>query len=286
MSDEVKFGLTDLEVADDLDVALDNDSYQDQANPAPPAAGDYLLRLSADSIRPSLYRGGENKGQPVLRNVDGKKYPVLTLGVTEIIDGLGEGVTRKVATFTDINTFTYERDGENVSQLGDLARALGLPNYNGINEALLLLEEAQQQGATLGANLDWESGYDKEFVEAAIEQLGLPTTEKGYIDRASLTEEQKKIASAINYRYSKVQGMKHFPFNESTGRFSPTMTRGNVTMKVGQQTIVVEVAPRTLEARAIIPVYFQDIKFISRERVDSGRVTFGPRAVRPVAVAA
>ena len=39
MSEELKFGLSDLEVGDDLDVAMDNEDYQDQVNPAPPALG-------------------------------------------------------------------------------------------------------------------------------------------------------------------------------------------------------------------------------------------------------
>jgi hypothetical protein len=281
MSEDIKFGLTDLDVSDDLDVALDNDTYQDQANPAPVAAGDYMFRLSAGSIRPALYRGGEKKGQPLFRTVNGQSYPILSLGVVEIVDGLGDGVTRKVGLFQDIHTFNYERDGKNVSQIGDLARSIGLGNYQGINEALLLLEEAQQSGATFAAQLDWESGFDKEFVEAATEQLGL----KG-IDRADLTDEQRKLANAIQYRYSKVQGMKLFPYNPATGRFSPTLVRGNVAMKVGEKNLVIEVPTRTLEARAIIPVYFNDMKFISRERVDSGRVTFGPKSQKPVAVAA
>lgn len=283
MSEDIKFGLTDLNIEDDLDVALDNETYQDQANPAPPAAGDYLFRLQDTSVRPALYRGGENKGQPIMKKVDGKEYPILSLGVVEIVEGLGDGVTRKVGLFQDINTNPYERDGKNVSQLGDFARALGLESYAGINAALLLLEEAQQSGAQFGASLDWESGYDKEFVEAALEQLKLAD-----IPKAERTAEQRKLANAIQYRYSKVQGMKNFPFNATTGRFSPTVTRGNVTIvdPNTKQNIVIEVATRTLEARAIIPVYFNDMKFISRERVDGGRVAFGPKPVRPAAVAA
>ena len=281
MENEIKFGLSDLNFSDDLDVALDNETYQDQAQPAPPAAGDYLLRLTGKSIYPALYRGGERKGQPIMKKVNGREYPVLTLGVVEIVEGLGEGVTRKVGLFQDINTNGYERDGKNVSQIGDLSRALGLSDYSGLRAGLDALAEADANGATFGASLDWESGFDKEFVEAANKQLGLEG-----IDKANMTEAQRKLANAIQYRYSRVQGMKHADFNATAGRFLPTFTRGNVVMKVGNDTITVEVPSRQLEARVVIPVFFNDIKFISRERVDSGRVTFGPKAIKPVAVAA
>jgi hypothetical protein len=279
--EEVKFGLSDLEFSDDLEVSLDNETYQDQALPAPPAAGDYLFRLSTGSVIPALYRGGERKGQPINRTVDGKDYPVLSLRVVEIVEGLGDGVTRKVGLFQDILTNPYERDGVNVSQFGDLARALGLGNYSNLREGLNAVAEVEAAGATFGASLDWESGFDKEFVEAAQEQLGLAGK-----TRDEMTEGERKIANAIQYRYSKVQGMKNFPYNAETGKFSPSVKRGDVTMKVGTDTYVVKVSPRVLEARAIIPVYFNNIKFIPRERVDSGRVTFGPKTVKPVAVAA
>jgi hypothetical protein len=295
MSEDYKFGLSDLDIADDLDVSLDNDTYQDQANPAPPAYGDYLMKLlSADgagrknSISPATYRGGDNKGQPVFRTFNEVKYPVLQIGVVEIVDGLGEGITRKVGLFQEINTSSYEREGKNVSQLGDFARALGLSNFSGVKEALLLLEEAQQNGATFGGTLDWVSGYDKAFVEAALEQLGL----KG-VEKASYTDEQKKLSRAI-YRNANVVGMRNFPFNPNTGRFSHIAQRGNVTFTDPntKQKVTVEVAQRALgEARAQLVVgaygsHYNDIKFISRERVDSGRVVFGPKAVRPATAAA
>lgn len=285
MSEDIKFGLSDMEVNDDLNIALDNDAYQDQASPAPVLYGDYLLKLLSadgakqrDSITPSVYRAGEKKGQQRFKNVKGVAYPVLALGVVEIVEGLGEGVTRKVGLFQDIDTNPYERDGKEVSQLGDLARALGLPNYSGIREALNLLNEAQQSGATFGATLDWESGFDKAFVDAAFEQLGLP---RSYADQ---TPEQAKLANTIQ-RWAKVTGMRNFPYNEATGKFSHIAQRGNVTITDPntKQKVTIEVAPRALgEASARLKVDFRDIKFISRERVDSGRVVFGPKAVTPV----
>jgi hypothetical protein len=290
MSEDIKFGLSDLDINDDLDVSLDNDTYQDQANPAPVPFGDYLLKLLADdgqkqrdSITPAIIRSGEKKGTPVTRKVNGVEYPVFQLNTLEIIDGLGEGKTRKVSLFQEINTSSYERDGHNVSQIGDLARALGLGNFRGLGELLPMLIEAQQSGATFGATLDWQSGYDKEFVTAAMEQLELPVNDKGYFDYKSATDEQKKLNYTIQ-RYARVEGMRNFPFNVATQKFSHVMQRGNVTITDPntKNKLTIEVPQRTLsEARSIIKVDFRDLKFIPRERVESGRVAFGPRTVKP-----
>jgi hypothetical protein len=287
--DEIKFGLSDMEISDDLNVSLNNDEYQDQANPAPPAYGDYLLRLlssdgskTKDSITPAIYRAGEKKGQQRFKTVNGVAFPVLNIGVVEIVEGLGDGVTRKVGLFQDIETNPYEREGKEVSQLGDFARSLGLPNYSGIGEAVKLLAEAQQSGAMFGATLDWESGYDKAFVDAAFEQLDLP---RKYADQSP---EQAKLANTIN-RWAKVTGMRNFPYNAATGRFSHIAQRGNVviTDPNTKNKVTIEVPSRTLgEARAVLKVDFRDIKFISRERVDSGRVVFGPKTVTPAKAAA
>lgn len=282
MSEDLKFGLGDLVVGDDLDISLDNDTYQDQAAggiQGPVAAGDYLVKIG--TLYPATYRGGDKKGQPILRD---EKFPVLTLGSVEIVEGLGDGVTRKVGLFQDINTKPYipqqgPRKGIVVSQLNDLARSLGLASYHGFDELRDLLNEAIANGQTFGVSLNWESGYDKAFVEAAISQLGLKD-----LKRESMTDEQRKLSNAIQYRYSRVQGQKNFTYNEDTNTFSPKLERGNVVMKVGEKSITVEVEPRVLEARNVIPVFFNDMKFISRERVESGQVTFGPYIVkRPVA---
>lgn len=277
MSDEIKFGLSDLAVSDDLDIALDNDSYQDQANPAPVPAGDYLMRiLSLDAAR---FRNGDRKGQPILAD---NTYPLLEIGVVEIVEGLGDGVTRKVGLFQTVSTKPFDRDGKQASQLNDLARAYGLPNYSGFGELTKLLQEAVETRQTFGASLDWESGYDSEFVTAALEQFGLKGREK-----STFSDDERKLFNAIQYRYAKVQGQKNFPYDAKRGRFNHVITRGDVTFKhpVTGQDVTVEVAPRTLEARNIIPVYFGDMKFIPKDRVEGGRVNFGPKAIKAPAAA-
>lgn len=266
MSEDIKFGLNDLVVGDDLDISLDNETYQDQANPAPVAAGIYGMRtLELDAAR---YRGGENKGQPRYNT----GYPILELRMVEIVDGLGEGKTRKVGLFQEIQTKPFPREGKTVSQAGDFARAYGLPNFSSASEMTRLLQEAVEGRSIFYARLDWESGYDSELVKAAVAQLELPVNSKGYVEKDGLTDEQKKLNNIVQYRLARVQGMKNFPWDAARGRFSPVLHRGDVTFKhpVSGADITIECEPRTLEARNIIPVYFGDMKFIPKADIDSG----------------
>jgi hypothetical protein len=271
---ETKFGLDDLEIGDDLDVSLDNETYKDQQRNTPVPAGNYLVR--ALDIKGAVYRGGDNKGQPVLR--DGK-YPILEIPMVEIIDGLGDGVTRKVGVFLEVGTKPYDRDGEAVTQVGDLARAFGFPNYSSFGELRSLLKEAVQLSTPFAAVINWESAFDKEFVEAAMQQLGLAGR-----SRDSYTAEEKKLANLVQYRYSKVQGQKNFP-TRANGTHIPSITRGNVEIAGPNGNVVIEVPTRTLEARNVIPTFFNNISFIPKGDVDSGRVNFGPFKVK-AAVAA
>lgn len=280
MSDE-KFGLDDLIVGDDLDVALDNESYQDQIRNTPVPFGDYSLRLLEVGV--VQYRGGEKKGQPILR---AGKYPSLEIRMAEIIEGLGDGVTRKVGFLTPdgISTKGFDREGKVVTQANDLARSFGFDDYRTFDEFRSQLKEAIATGRPFAATLDWETNQDTEFVKAAAEQLGLPVNDKGYVVREKLTDEQKKLANLVQYRYSKVQGMGRFPQRDN-GSFSPIIVRGNVTMKTDSGDVVIEVPERTLEARNVIPTYFQTLQFISHDVVESGRVKFGPKAAKVRAAA-
>lgn len=269
MSDEYKFGLSDLEVGDDLNVEMDNERYQDQANPAPPAAGKYLANMV------TLVSKTTREGKQV--SEDG--FPIFTLQTIEIIDGLGEGVTRKVAIFHDIKTKPFDRYGEVVSGLGDLTRSLGTENWRGLdpsdpNSGISRLKEAFETKVPFAAQYDW-GVYDGDFIKAALEQLSIPS------DKDDRSDDDKKIVNAI-YKAGRVTGMRFFPFNEKTGRFSHVLVRDNVTMKnpVTNANVVIEGDRRALEAR------LQITKFIPAGDVTGGRVVFGPSKVRPAALAA
>jgi hypothetical protein len=280
MSEDIKFGLNDISVSDDLDISLDNETYQDQANPAPVAKGIYGFRaLELDAAR---YRGGENKGQPIYQ----QGYPLLELRMVEVVEGLGEGKTRKVGLFQSVATKPFPREGKSVSQAGDFARAYGLPNFNGAGEMIRLLQEAVEGRQIFYSHLDWESGFDGELVKAANEQLGLLGADGKVLRREEMDDEQKKLNNIVQYRLARVQGMKNFPWDATRGRYSPVLHRENVTFKhpISGQEITIECAPRTLEARNIIPVYFGDMKFVPKADVEAGSVNIGPfRVAAPAA---
>lgn len=268
MSDEMKFGLSDLVINDDLDIALDNENYQDQVNPAPPVAGNYRAKaLTLD------YRK-DQQGQPTYKK---GQYPVFVLGQAELVEGLvdatGNPTQRKVGLFYDVDTMPIQRFGTVVSGLGDLTRSYGTANWNGLSEGIERLREAFEQGQLFTAQFDW-SAYDKEFKEAAFAQLNLDPKTR-YADR---DEEGKKVSGAI-YRASEVIGMRHFPFNN--GRFSHVLQRGNVVMKnpVTNAPVTIEVGHRTLEARLTITRFFPNVDF------EAGRVKIGPLNVKPAAQA-
>jgi hypothetical protein len=266
MSEDIKFGLNDLVVGDDLNISLDNETYQDQTRGfAPPATGIYVMRtLELDAAR---YRSGENKGQPVYK----QGYPVLELRMVEIVEGLGDGVTRKVGLFQEISTKPTDRKGTSASQVGDFARAYGLANFTAA-EMVARLKEAVEGQLHFGAKLDWRSQYDSALVKAANEQLGIPS------DYDARDEEQRKLANLIQYRLSRVEGMKNFPFNAKTGRFEHTILRGNVTFEhpISKAQVTIECEPRSLEAQPWIPVYFGNMAFIPKADIESGKEKVGP----------
>ncbi len=273
MSDELKFGLDDLEVADDLDVSLDNETYQDQVNPAPPVAGNYGVRaLSLDYKK--FGKGHDKEGLPVL--VDGK-FPVLVIGMAEIVEGLGDGVTRKVGLFTELGTKPFDRFGSSASGMNDLARSYGLPNYTGIADGISLLKEAFEANSVFAIGTDW-TVYDSDFVEAAFEQLELDRNVK-WDER---DEDEAKLVNVI-YRAARTTGMRNFPYDAARGRFSHVLQLGDVTFEnpITKANVTITVPHRAIEARIKVT------SFIPKQAIETGRKKLGPINVKvPKAVAA
>lgn len=264
VDENINFGLADMDVADDLNVSMDNDTYQDQANPAPPAAGNYSFK--AVSLGPKLDRTSK---KPVFEGGD-NRFPTFTLVTAEIVEGLEN--PRKVSLFHDIKTKPFARFGTPASGLGDITRAYGTENWAGVRQGLQLLEEAAQTGV-FAAQLDWGI-YDGEFVTAALEATGLAN-----VDKDSRTDDQKKLLNAI-YKAAKVTGMKFFPYNATTGRFSHVFIRESVTFKNPNSgvNVTIDVPHRTIEARP------QITRFFPKSDVDGGRVKIGPFNTKPVAL--
>lgn len=268
--DDIQFGLADLEVQDDLNVSMDNETYQDQANPAPPAAGNYgakILKFDArrDKDKKPVFKGGD------------PRFPVLQIVSAELVEGLGDGVTRKVGLFYDIDTKPFDRFGVPASGLGDITRAYGTDSWSGIPNGIELLKEAIQGNQLFYAQYDWNV-YDKEFVEAAKEQLGLANSTR---DSRDANESEKKLYNAM-YRAASVTGMRFFPYNPDTGKFSHMFVRGDVQVKnpTTNAIVTVEVPQRSLEARLTIT------RFFPKTQAESGRIVggIGPAKTKPQAL--
>lgn len=264
MSEDLSFGLADLDVQDDLDISMDNETYQDQANPAPPVAGNYGLK--AVKLGPKTKKTDGGSPEPIFENND-KRFPILQLTTAEIVEGLGEGVTRKVTLFQDIRTKPFDRYGKAVSNLGDITRSFGTDSWVGIPNGILALEQAAQLGNVFAGQLDW-SVYDTQLVTEGLKQLSIPA------NKDERTEDQKKILNSL-YNAARVTGMRFFPYNTNTEKFSHVLVRQNVTFKGPNGNLTVEVPHRALEARATITRYFPKVD------VEGGRVKFGPINTKP-----
>ena len=281
MSDDYKFGLSDLALSDDLDVSMDNDTYEDQANPAPPVAGNYLVRaLTLDAAT-------KKTGELILED---DKFPIFRLGMIEIVEGLvdatGNPVSRKVGIFHDVKTKPFQRQGGGVaSGIGDLTRAYGTRSWSGLDpenpeSGISVLKEAFEQQATFAIALDWEA-YDKAFIDAAFEQLSLKTGKELYASGEKREDAEKKLVNAI-YNAGRVKGMRFFPFDSDRGKFLGVLARENVTFKnpMTNGLTTVEVDHRSLEAKPVIT------RFYPHKDVEAGRVKFGPSKAKPAALVA
>jgi len=261
------FGLDTLELNDDLvgldGFGVDSENYNDQANPAPPVAGNYTARMTGEGVVPRT----DKDGNPILQN---DKFPILSLPKIEIVDGLDAGGTRNVALFQDVPTKPFDRYGVPASALGDLIRAFDSSlSWRGLGEAKMLLKEFFDSNTPFTAQYDW-SVYDKDFVTAALEQLEIPA------NREERTDEQKAAINAI-YKAGRITGMRFFPFNENSGRFSHVMTLGDITFRPGKNAAprTIEVPQRALEARLTIVRYYPSAD------VAAGRVKVGPINSKP-----
>ena len=259
MSDELKIGISDLVISDDLDIEMDAESYQDQASPAPPPAGTYAGKI----LNLDLRRDQETK-QPVLRD---DKWPTLVINTINIVEGLE--AERKVVLFQEVGTKPFDRYGTPASGLGDLTRAFDQTrSWRGLDEGMALLREFVETGQIFVAQYNW-AVKDGDFVKAAFEQLGVPS------DYTERNDDQKKLANAI-YNASRVRGQGYFPYDSTKEKFSHVLQRADVSFKnpLTGANVVIEVPHRVLEARLEIT------KYVPSKDAESGRVKLGPSKVK------
>lgn len=183
------FNISDLPVCDDLNIPVDPDTYQDQANPAPMAPGNYRAVITKFSARK------DTAGVLVL--ADGK-FPTIIVEQIKIIEPVENA--RLVGVFSDVRFKPFERRGATgaamvASELYDLLRAydetMRIDNYEHAKELL-----AQYLGQELPVLLQikWE-GYDKTYVDTQFAACGMP--------RANVAKDVQKRIYDVGRKLSK-----------------------------------------------------------------------------------
>lgn len=155
--------LADLFVDDDLSIAVDPDTYQDQTNPPPPLPGNYRFVVLGN-----VEARKDKAGKPLV--TDGK-FPILTIQRVRIVEPTE--ATKEFGLFHDIRTKPFDRFGTVVSDLGDIIRSMDQTRgWSGLREGVTLLEEMVGQSIPFAAQLAW-GAYDGAFVEQAFDELGI-----------------------------------------------------------------------------------------------------------------
>jgi hypothetical protein len=155
--------LAELFVEDDLDVAVDPETYQDQTNPAPPLPGNYRLVALGPLVTKK-----DKAGQPVV--ADGK-FPVFTLQRVKIVEPVE--AEKEFGLFHDLRSKPFDRFGTVATDIGDIVRAMDQTRgWSGLREGVSALEELLEQNTSFVVKLTWEA-YDGAFVEQEFDELGI-----------------------------------------------------------------------------------------------------------------
>lgn len=188
----------DFDFVDDMNVGVDPETYPDQANPAPPPAGNYLCRVTKFDVQ----RDKEGKAV-IYKNAQGElAYPVYIIEQVEVMEP-SAFAGRKIGLFQQVSTKPYNRQGELVSQMGDLLRCLdqtvSARGTRATIEAVLDLIAT----TAIPIRLDWAAN-DFGFVKAKFDELF------GGKRYSELSGSDKNVANGI-YKQSKCVGMRNFP---------------------------------------------------------------------------
>lgn len=198
-------------LADDLEVSNNPDSYQDPTPPAPVPEGNYRLRLQLE-----LDKGqdGAVRGQ---KDAKGKFYPTLLIRKSEVIEGPAGSLGRSAVNFERVYTRPFARGDGQANGLADLTRSYDQTRgWNNFEDGFSLAAELSETG-TMRCRIGWEA-YDKDYAEQLANELG------GF---NSLTDAQKKDIR----KRSTLKGSKQFDKNGiATGPSGATVTaRARIT---------------------------------------------------------
>lgn len=187
----------DFDFVDDMNVGVDPETYPDQSNPAPVPAGNYVLRVTKFDVQRMP------DGNPVIyKNAAGEPaYPLYSIDQAEIIEP-SEFAGRKIGLFQSVSTKPFSRQGEDVTNMGDLLRALDQTVR--VRGTKATIQEVMDLIATtpITVRLDWEAN-DFGFIKSEFERL---FNGKRY---SELQGQDKNTASGI-YKKAKIVGMKSF----------------------------------------------------------------------------
>lgn len=191
--------LADLIVDDDLDIAVDADTYQDQTNPAPPLPGNYRLIVLG-----KVEQRKDKNGAPVLTD---QKFPVLVIQRAKIVEPVES--EKEFGLFADLRTKPFDRFGTVVSDIGDFTRSMDQTrNWKGLQEGLSTLEELVASNTPFTVQAKWEA-YDSAFVEQEFTRLN--------VTKANAKEVLTK--EVLNAVYKKARlGTNDFKANGKGGR--------------------------------------------------------------------
>jgi hypothetical protein len=248
--------IDDLNLVDDLDVSVDQDSYVEQQAPLPIAAGRYGFRIvDWDLARDRKGQPDANGQLPVLKQ-DGK-YPIITLKKVEVVYPAENA--RPVFLYHDVRTKPFSRTDRKTGQdvqvnnLGDLLRSAdATASFSGLNEGLNLLKSMTAQGAIFHARLDWIA-KDFAAIKAGVEEIKATATASGQ------SLDSKPVKDAINQVYK-------------------TYTRQGMNKFKNAEGVIVPFMPSAVEGEDDIPVRVEIPMsgFIPASQVAAGQVKFGP----------
>lgn len=172
-------GLSDLIVDDDLEIAMDPETYQDQADLAPPLPGNYRFVVGTGGIQSRMRDGA--------RVITDGKFPVLIVNRFKIVEPAD--LEREFSIFHEIRTKPFDRYGTVASDLGDITRSMDQSRgWRGLTEGLLVLDELAGNGNPFGAQIKWEA-YDSAYANAKFANLGIPKgSEKAAVAAGTITK--------------------------------------------------------------------------------------------------
>lgn len=181
--------LADVEILDDLGVAIDPREYAFQANPAPLTPGTYRFRATEVDV-------AKNKqNQPIM--VD-DKFPILKLQKAAVVEPV-ENARETVGVFQDVRTKPYERRGAGgikalVTDLNDWLFAFNAEEpIPSPDEARQLLQRHLESGDTFVARVEWVA-QDRDYIDAEFAKVG---------GKDNATKEQKDAIYKTSRKYTK-----------------------------------------------------------------------------------